>query len=221
MHINKNELFFAEAYIKEHFDRIIDWSIGDIKRCCRMKNDGTCEDGGALVGAFILWCCAIDYFGGLYTGLFSRGDTKRRFRSFISKYMSRYDADKINDLRWSLLHYYSPRHYVLYHENNFESNKNLHLTESNRGILLHLGWSIKDLEDGVKNYYDDLKNSDELKIKVWRYYREQLPIMPVKVVNPVRPLTPPTLISLTSGTAVKSVTASGSVSPIEWFINKK
>lgn len=214
MDINKNELFFAEAYIKENFDRIIDWSIGDIRRCCRMKKDGTCEDGGALVGAFILWCCAIDYFGGLYTGLFSRGDTKSRFRSFISKYMSRYDADKVNDLRWSLLHYYSPHHYVLYHENNLEDNKQLHLTATNRGILLHLGWSVSDLEEGVNNYYKDLKLKDDLKIKVWSYYKEQLPIMPVKVENLVRPAT---LISLTAGTTIQSIAASGTVSPNEWF----
>ena len=54
MNIKKGELLLAKAYIDEHFDRIIDWAIGDIRRCCRMNPDGTCDDNGALVGAFIL-----------------------------------------------------------------------------------------------------------------------------------------------------------------------
>ena len=112
MKIKKGELFFAKAYINEHFDRIIEWAVGDIRRCCRMNPDGTCGDKGALVGAFILWTCAIDYFGGLYTGFTSQGATKARFREFIGKYMSRYNAEKIEDLRWSLQHYYSPHHFV-------------------------------------------------------------------------------------------------------------
>lgn len=210
----KGELFFAKAYIDEHFERIVDWAVGDIRRCCRMKADGTCGDGGALVGAFILWTCAIEYFGGLYTGFTAQGQTKDRYKHFIDKYMSRYDAKKIEDLRWSLTHYYSPHHFVLYHEDNLKANKNRHLTNSSRGIRLHLGWAVKDLEDAVGNYYEDLKEDDNLKIKLWRYYKEQLPIMPVKVEE----LMPPsTLSSLATGTSIKSIPASGTVGPDEWF----
>lgn len=213
MNIKKGELLFAEAYIDEHFERIIDWAIGDIRRCCRMNSDGTCDDKGALVGAFILWTCAIDYFGGLYTGRTSPGDTKARFKGFIEKYMSRYDAEKVEDLRWSLQHYYSPHHFVLYHENNLEKNKTFHLTTTPKGIMLHLGWAVKDLEDAVNKYYEDLKSNNILKVKVWRYYQEQLPIMPVKVET----LIPTTLSSLATGTAVQSIDASGTVSPDDWF----
>lgn len=214
MNIKKGELFFAKAYIGEHFKRIIDWAIGDIRRCCRMNEDGTCDDSGALVGAFILWTCAIDYFGGLYTGRTSPGDTKTRFKGFIEKYMQRYDEEKIEDLRWSLQHYYSPHHFVLYHENNLETNRTLHLTQTDKGILLHLGWAVKDLEDAVQTYHDELKSSDTLKIKLWRYYKEQLPIMPVKVENIVLPRT---FGSLATGTAIQSVSASGTVGPDDWF----
>lgn len=34
-----------------------------------MRQDGTCDDSGALVGSFILWCYALDYFGYLPTTL--------------------------------------------------------------------------------------------------------------------------------------------------------
>ncbi len=54
MNINKDDLLLANAFINTHFDRIVDWAIGDIKRCCRMNNDGTCGNNGALVGAFVL-----------------------------------------------------------------------------------------------------------------------------------------------------------------------
>ena len=214
MNINKDELLFAKAYIDEQFDRIVDWAVGDIRRCCRMNIDGTCDDKGALVGTFILWTCAIEYFGGLYTGFTSPGQTKARFKHFIEKYMSRYDAEKVEDLRWSLSHYYSPHHFVLYHERSLEDNKELHLTQTPRGIMLHLGWVVKDLEDAVESYYEDLKSDDNLKVKLWRYYRAQLPIMPVKVETIILPRT---FGSLATGTAIQSIDASGTVGQNEWF----
>lgn len=213
MNIKKGEIQLAKAYINEHFDRIIDWSIGDIRRCCRMNKDGTCDDNGALVGAFILWCCAIEYFGGLYTGLTEPSNTKARFKEFIQKYMSKYDWQKVEDLRWSLSHYYSPHHFVLYHEGDLNKNKSIHLTQNKRGTMLHLGWAVKELEEAVGRYHDDLKNDDVLKVKVWRFYKEQLPIMPIEV----KKLIPPsTLASLATGTAIQSLNASGTVGPNEW-----
>lgn len=204
-----NDLFFADAFLKEHFDRIVDWAVGDIKRCCRMNKDGTCNDGGALVGAFILWCCAIEYFGGLYTGNAENGGTKERYKGFMSKYMNRYDHEKVYDLRWSLLHYYSPHHFALMHENNLEASRNIHLTQTKQGIILHLGWSINDLENAVNQYKADLNITPELKIKAWRYYKKQLPIMPIKVET----LTP---TSLNSSASLTSISASGTVSEITW-----
>ena len=214
MKYKKGELALADAFINEHFDRIVEWAIGDIKRCCRMNPDGTCDDKGALVGAFILWTCAIDYMGGLFTGYTSQGATKARFKAFIEKYMSKYDAGKIEELRWSLSHYYSPHHFVLYHENNLETNKDIHLIVTSRGIMLHLGWAIKDLEDAVSTYRKDLRKEDALKIKLWRYYNQQLPIMPTKVEELIRPKT---FNSLATGTAIQSINASGTISPTEWL----
>lgn len=215
MQSKKGELFFAKAYIDEHFERIVDWAVGDIRKCCRMREDGTCDNNGALVGAFILWTCAIEYFGGLYTGFTEQGQTKDRYKLFVEKYMSRYDAAKVEDLRWSLTHYYSPHHFILYHENNLEDNKVRHLTPSPRGIWLHLGWAVKDLEDAVRAYYQDLKADDNLKIKLWRYYKEQLPIMPVKFEEHVS--LPTTHASRATGASLQTISASGTVGQDEWF----
>lgn len=216
MQIKKGELQQANSFINEHFDRIIDWQIGDIKKCCRMREDGTCDNDGALVGAFTLWVCAIDYFGGLLTGLATQGGTKSRFKSFIEKYLPQYDWEKIEELRWSLTHYYSPHFFMLYHEDNFEQNEKLHLSNTNRGIRLHLGCAIRDLESAVKKYYSDLKASDNLNVIVLRYYKEHLPIMPIKADE----ITPSvTFNSLATLTAIRSVPASGTVSMDE--ITKK
>ena len=156
MNITKDELIFANAFLNEHFERYKKWVIGDIKKSCRLKADGTCEDNGALVGAFILWCCAIEYFGGLLTANSGTGGTKDRITRFTEKYLSKYgkyDGDKLEELRWSLIHYYSPHHFVLAHEGNLGK---YHLKKSNAGCVLHLSTAIKHLEDAVTDYTNDL-----------------------------------------------------------------
>lgn len=209
------DLELANAFIDKHFARIIDWAVGDIKKCCQLRDDGTCDNNGALVGAFILWCCAIDYFGGLYTNNASNGGTKARIKTFINKYMSKYDSDKVYDLRWSLLHYYSPHHFVLYHENNLDANKTIHLSQKKEGIMLHLGHSVLDLEKAVEEYRKELESDDKLKLNLWNYYKEQYPIMPVKVEEIIKPST---FTSLATGTSIiQPLSASGTTSPKEWI----
>lgn len=214
MEFKKGELKAASNFIEEHLERIIDWSVGDIRRCCRMKEDGTFEEGGALVGAFILWCCAIEYFGGLYTNFTNTGDTQARFRVFIQKYLRQYDWEKVEELRWSLSHYYSPHNYILYHEND----RSLHLRAHNdECILIHLGCAIEDLEKAIKDYKSDLEASDILKVKLWRFYTKQPPIMPIKVTKPSPPLV---LTSMATGTAIQMmqpINASGTASIEEWL----
>lgn len=210
---DKDEMIFANAFINAEFGRIVDWAVGDVKRCCRMNKDGTCNNDGALVGAFILACCAIDYFGGLYTGYATQSATHARFRSFIEKYMSKYDFQKIEDLRWSLIHYYSPHHFVLYHENNLEQNRTLHLSVTAKGILLHLGWFINDLEEAVNRYWEELRKDDKLKIKAWKYWKEQLPIMPTRVESIINDSN--IFQSLATGTSMQSISVSGTVA--DWY----
>lgn len=81
--MDKDKLFIATEFFKARIDQIGDWCVGDIRRCCRLKKDGTYEPGGALVGAFILWVCALDYLGGLLTN--SHNDSRHRIKSFLEK----------------------------------------------------------------------------------------------------------------------------------------
>ena len=83
--------------------------------------------------------------------------------------------------------------------------------------MLHLGWAVKDLEDAVSQYHKDLKADDNLKIKLWGYFKEQLPIMPVKVEELALPTT---FGSLPTGTTIQTISASGTVGPDEWFKGK-
>lgn len=199
------ELILADAFLKKEFERIVRWVVGDIKKCCRIKDDGNCDENGALVGAFILWCCAIDYFGGLYTGHVA--NTRERMTSFITKYMPAYDPDKVYDLRWSLLHYYSPQHFVLYHENNINENKSMHLLSANKRIFLHLGSAVNDIDKAVNNYKHDLETNDKLKLIAWRYYKKHLPIMPLKIEK----LIPVDYRSIASGASLSAISLSGAI----------
>jgi hypothetical protein len=181
MKIQAGELKKAETFIAINLNRLVEWSVGDIKKCCRMQEDGTCEQNGSLVGSFILWSCAIDYFGGLYTGRATLGETERRFRDFVTKYMKDYDYKKLLDLRWALLHFYSSRHYSFHQSNDLLVCQTVHLTESSDGILLDLYCSIRDLEIAVKNYIYDLTKSNELKVRLYRYYEKSNPLMPLTI----------------------------------------
>jgi hypothetical protein len=181
MKIQQGELKQAKEFISTNFIRLVNWSIGDIKKCCRMREDGTCEENGSLVGSFILWCCAIDFFGGLFTGRATRHETERRFNEFVNKYMNNYDYKKLIDLRWALLHFYTSRHFAFHQSNNICDCKQIHLTNSNSGIVMDLYCSIRDLENAVKHYQQDLEQSEELQIRLFRYFKVSKTLMPIKI----------------------------------------
>lgn len=180
MKIDESELVFAEEYLKKHIDRIRDWVLGDIRKCCRLNKDNKTFGEGALVGTFILWCCAIDYFGGLYSNL---SKTNCRMESFITDYLNKYgkyNAEKIYDLRWSLVHYYSPLYFALEH---LPERKKYHLKQTNKGCLLHLISCVEDLENAVDDYIRNLKITPELKIKAFRYYKKNPVLQPIEPVD--------------------------------------
>lgn len=182
--INKDELIFADIFLKsKSFKIIYDWVIGDIRKCCRIKKDGTYKKGaGSLIGAYILWCCAVDYYGGLFLGVkkYRNWDkkikrenysTRQHIKSFVNKYLKKYDSydpDKIYRLRNSLTHNYTLDGYtIVEHDPN---KKTYHLKLTNKGYLLHLGCAIEDLEKAVKDYLKDLKKDSYLKIHAFEYY---------------------------------------------------
>ena len=176
----KGEQLYADTFLKEHFERIKTWAVGDIRKCCRLKKNGVCQKNGAFIGTSILWICAIEFFGGLLTSCSGQRETNRRIESFVKEYLSKYgkyNPQKLNDLRWSLVHFYSVRHFTI--DESKEGRKH-HLKKiENRDCLLHLGRMIEDLEKAVSDYTKDLWKDPRLRIKAFRYFRKTKIIMPI------------------------------------------
>jgi hypothetical protein len=176
--INKGEQLHADAFLKQHFSRLKEWSIGDIRKSSGLKNNGEFTGNGAYIGSSILWICAIDFFGGLLTGSCEPRGTDRRIKTFVQKYLRKYghyNPDKLSDLRWSLIHFYTVRHYTL---DETQATRRYHLKKiKNRDGLLHLGRMIEDLELAVEDYTKDLWSKPELRIRAYRYFRQTNPLM--------------------------------------------
>ena len=173
----ENKIELGKPYIKEHINRLYDWSVGDIKRCCRLRADGSFEDGGAPFGAFILWVCAIDFWGGVMTNLAGKKDASQRFKAFVNGYLKDqnklYKHNEIYDFRNELIHYYTLMHFSVEHDPNFNSK---HLQKLNNGSrLLVLGPAISDLETSVTKLITDIKNDDEKTITAFEYFADHLP----------------------------------------------
>jgi hypothetical protein len=187
MIVDKDKLFIADAFLEKHFDRLVlEWSVGDIKKCCRMREDGSCEDGGAMVGAFSLWVCSIEYLGGLLTGNTKAKGTGDRITKFVGAYLGGYNPAFITELRWSLLHFYSPHHFSLIHEDNILAARKYHLQKvlgTEDQFHLHLGCSVADLEGAAKKFIDDLWGSEEMRMTAFTFYQTHLPLMPMKAIS--------------------------------------
>lgn len=186
MDIDKNKLLIADAFFKGNLDRLVEWSVGDIRKCCRMKEDGSCEEGGAMVGAFILWICAIEYLGGLLTGNTEPDGTNNRITEFVSRYLRGYNPAFITELRWSLLHYYSPHYFALMHENNILEARKIHLKKApatKNQYILHLGCCIVDLEKAANVFKKDFWENEEIRLVAYSFCETHLPIMPIKFVS--------------------------------------
>lgn len=168
----------AREFLKAHFDRIKDWTVGDIRRASRISKNGRTGRNGSLVGAYMLWCAAIDYYGGLLKG--PKSNTKTRVKGFVNKYLRKYGnykASKVYNLRWSLLHYYTPRGYNVLAQQSKE--KSLHLKETNRGCSIHLGCAITDLERAVDDFEKHLRTRRKMRNIAFEYYKTHKIIKPV------------------------------------------
>lgn len=179
--MNKGKLFIAKEFFKARIDQIGDWCVGDIRRCCRLKNDGTYEQGGALVGAFILWVCALDYLGGLLTN--AHKDSRIRIKAFLEKYVNKargdkkkYDSQGILDLRDGLVHSYCPNFLLV-----SSVDRKLHLAKIGDRTFLVLEEVVEDMEKAFELFKKDLLASDKMMIKAFDYYKKYPPLGPVKV----------------------------------------
>lgn len=179
--MDKNKLFFAKAFFKARIDQIGNWCVGDIRRCCRFRQNGTFEPNGSMVGAFILWVCALDYLGGLRTN--SKKDYKKRITSFLgylnsmrkaSNKLRRYNAKKIIDFRNGLIHSYCPNYTLV-----SAGDRKLHLRKRNKRIYLILEEVIEDMEGAFELFKKDLLSSDRMMVKAYNYYKTYPPLGPL------------------------------------------
>jgi len=177
MKITSDQL--RQEFLSEHFPRVKDWTVGDIRKASRISKDGTTGENGSLVGAYILWCAAIEYFGGLLMG--PESTTEQRIQQFVEKYLSKtgnYNAKHIYDLRWSLSHYFTPRGYSVLAQELDEIT--LHLKITNKGCSIHLGSAISNLETAVDMFEVDLKEQPKMREVAFEYYAQHRVIKPIE-----------------------------------------
>ena len=180
--MDKGKQQIARAYFEQHIDRIGDWCVGDIRRCCRLRNDGQYEHGGALIGAFILWVCSLDYLGGLLTN--SHHDYSKRIETYLDKYFNQsknpnehiYDLKQIIEFRNGIIHSYSPNYALL-----SKASKEMHLTEVNGRTFLVLEEIVADSERAFKNFKKDLLSNDQMLITAFNYYKKYPPVGPLEL----------------------------------------
>jgi len=178
---NKDKLILAKAFFNKKIDQIGDWCVGDIRRCCRLKKDGSYEQGGALVGAFILWVCALDYLGGLLTN--AHRDYKKRIRTFLEQYVNKaridskkYDSQEILDLRNGLVHSYCPNFLLV-----SSIDRRFHLAKIQARTFLVLEEVVEDMERAFEKFKKDLLSSDKMMLTAFDYYKKYPPLGPLKI----------------------------------------
>lgn len=180
--MNQAKDIIITAFLKENFPRIKDWTVGDIRRASRIKKSGKTGRNGSLIGAYMLWCCAVDYFGGLLIG--PNSETPDRIKAFVNQYLKKYgnyNHEKVYELRWSLLHYYTPRGYSILAQE--EEEISLHLKKTNLGDSIHLGSAISDLEKAVKDFEEDIKIRPSMRDTAFEYYKKHKVIRPVELFS--------------------------------------
>ncbi len=171
---------FAKEIFDAHIDGLGDWVVGDIRRCCRLKTDGQYESNGAMVGAFVLWVCAIDYLGGLLTN--NHNDSSVRMMVYITEYLNKarpqegpfYKETDIFNLRNGIVHSYSPPNFLL---TNSQS-KRLHLTTQGGYTWLVLECVIDDMEKAFVNFRNDLLSNEKILLKAFDYSMKFPPLSP-------------------------------------------
>lgn len=175
--MGKDKLQIAKAYLKKNLLRLMEWTIGDVKRCSRLRDDGSFSEGGALYGAFILWVCAVDYWGGVYTNFSKPENMNKRFKAFVTDYLrqqnKRYNYVQLYELRNAITHYYTLKYFVLAHEPEL-NDKHLRKIKS-VGRWLVLKPAITDLENAILELIEDIKGDDKRIIKAFDFCKEHIP----------------------------------------------
>jgi hypothetical protein len=156
MTVAKEELM---ARLKQGLD---DMALGDVKRASR---PGESETGGAKMAGFLLGFCLIDAAAGFHSGRTKEMQAVigKHFRTFVTTYMPRYDADALyHDLRSGLVHSYSVGQ--TYSFTDLErAGKHLETRQFSFGerILLNLEDFVDDLERALDALFEDIQTKPE------------------------------------------------------------
>ena len=140
-------------------DHVYNWGFGDIVRAS--------IEGNAKLAGFILGACLIDALAGFYAGVTKetcKYGSGERFKQFVGKYMTRYDANNLwVDLRCGLVHSYA-------------SGKSYAFTDANRAgyhfdkrpdgmTILNLEDFLADIKHAFAEYRKDVLSDDALFVK--------------------------------------------------------
>lgn len=141
-----------EQLVKELDASFLNVALEDIKRSSDIKTNTN-------LAAFILGSCFIEALAGFYCGQDdpnTRSGSGDRFRKFVRKYLSQYNANDLWDsLRCGLVHSYAEKG-----KYNFVNKKRwLHFQSDKNGrIIINDEDFVEDLEMAYKDFKKDIIN---------------------------------------------------------------
>jgi hypothetical protein len=123
--------------------------------------------GTAKLAGFILGACFIDAMASFYAGVdlnSSRYGSGKRFKDFVQKYLSHYDADNLwADLRCGLVHSYAEGGTYVFTDDN---KAGFHFNTTPRGkILLNLEDFCADLRKAYNSFRNDILKDRDIYIR--------------------------------------------------------
>ena len=155
MHCRKPKTFLVpQERISDFFSEYVTgWLLGDLQHCARQEKNLS----------FTVACLAlnaVDFFGGLYTG---RGSSGNSFRQFAHRYMPGYETidseiSLYNSYRCGLVHEYFPKrqHSVVW------NRPHEHLVKANGRWSLNAQSLALDVETAITEYRADLRDDPKL-----------------------------------------------------------
>jgi hypothetical protein len=165
---------------KEQLVNILDqylfgWEYKDIEKASVF--------GEAKLSGFILGCCFIDAMAGFLAGIEKEkaaSGSSDRFKDFVKKYLSEYDAEKLwSDLRCGLVHSYAEGGVYVFTDAN---KAGFHFNTTPGGkIILNLEDFVSDLRKAYKNFRNDVLFDNNIFLKAKTRYESMGLMGPVNL----------------------------------------
>ncbi len=165
----KEEFEAARDFVRRTFE---DWVIKSIEITFRATSESERnKTGGTPLAAFLLLSCGIDTISGFYAGRTGKHGTGEQYKSFVRKYMRRYLPENMYEkLRCALAHnFVIEEGLALTHGQSYLHNvRNL----SGKTIVKNFENVFSDFQFGVRQYFEDLAKSEDLKSKFMKRFRK-------------------------------------------------